>query len=138
MHTAVADAATFAASVATDSTNSGYGTLDWNFSLADHFADFLAAGETLTLTYNVGITDDSGVAANDASTTKTVVITITGTNDQPVITQATSSSLAEQPGTNNPGNDTAGGTVSFTDVDLTDRPTVTAPCSTTATSPPTT
>ena len=77
-------AATFTASVATDSTNSGSGTLDWSFSLADHFADFLADGETLVLAYDVGITDDSGTGS-DTSTTKQVVITITGTNDAPTI-----------------------------------------------------
>src|SRR5262249_7871395 len=38
------------------------GTIQWTFSAPDKSFDFLAAGETLTLTYNVLLTDDSGVA----------------------------------------------------------------------------
>ena len=43
--------------------------------------DYLDDGETLTLTYTVRATDDSA-AIDD----QTVTITITGTNDAPVIT----------------------------------------------------
>src|SRR5262249_33749159 len=51
-------------------------------------------------------------------------IEVTGTNDLPTIS-ATSDSFTELPGTNNPDTDHAGGTITFTDVDLTDRPVVT-------------
>eukprot|EP00903_Cladosiphon_okamuranus_P002161 g2159.t1 len=49
--------------------------------------DFLGAGQTLTMTFNVVVSDDSG-AANDTSVPVPVTITITGTNDVPVITVA--------------------------------------------------
>src|SRR5262249_42894155 len=55
-----------------------------------------------------------------------IVLTVTGTNDQPTIL-ATSNSFSELAGTNNPDIDTVSGTITFTDVDLSDRPTVIAP-----------
>ncbi|MEX0957527.1 MAG: tandem-95 repeat protein [Rhizobiaceae bacterium] len=63
-------------------TGGATGTIDWNFALEDRFVDFLAAGETLTLTYTITVTDDSGAANN--RTSRDVTITITGTNDRPV------------------------------------------------------
>lgn len=50
-----------------------------NFGMPDEDFDFLAAGEKLTLTYNVTVSNVAG------STTELVTITITGTDDQPVI-----------------------------------------------------
>src|SRR5256885_623102 len=40
-----------------DSTGSGSGGVDWTFSSPDHDFDFLAAGETLTVTYDVKVLD---------------------------------------------------------------------------------
>src|SRR5581483_372049 len=51
-----------------------------------------------------------------------------GTNDRPEIS-ATSNEFSELPGTNNAGTDSVSGTVNFNDVDLSDRPAVTAPFS---------
>ena len=54
----------------------------------------------------------------------TLTVTVKGTNDIPTIT-ATSDGFIELVGvTNNATADHAGGTITFTDVDLTDRPTV--------------
>ena len=53
------------------------GAITWNFSSGSEAFDFLAAGETLVLTYVVKVTD--GNSADDD--TQTVTITITGTND---------------------------------------------------------
>ncbi len=55
----------------------------WDYS-SNQNLDFLGAGETITFSYTVVATDDSG-AANAASATQTVTITITGTNDAPVL-----------------------------------------------------
>ena len=124
--TQTAVAAAFDASVATDSTNTGAGSLAWSFSLADHFADFLREGETLTLTYDVIVTDNSGGAV-PASDVKQVTVTITGTNDQPVITAGDSANLTEdasQTGLDTPALATSG-TLAFTDVDLNDTHSVT-------------
>ena len=112
----------FTIDAATHSTADGTGTIGWHYDISDSALDFLGANDVVELTYTVQ-TDDghSGIASQD------VTITVHGTEDAPVITQATSDSFAEQAGTNNAGNDTASGSIGFTDVDLSDRPTVTAP-----------
>jgi VCBS repeat-containing protein len=106
----------------TDSTSSSPGSVEWTYSIADKALDFLAKGETLTLTYMATVDDHNG-----GTVTQPITITITGTDDAPGITAATSNAFAELPGTNIATPDTVGGTISFTDVDLSDRPTVTAP-----------
>ena len=79
--------------------------------------DFLATSETLILTYTVNIVDDDGIPLSD---TETVTVTITGSNDAPVITGGPdTSALAE---TNSGLTDS--GTLTISDADLTD--TVTA------------
>src|SRR5262249_58229947 len=88
---------------------------------AGNALDFLAAGQTLTITYNVTVTDDSGV-----SSTQQVTITVIGTNDVPVITfAAQTGAVTEHTHVDNSGNLNAGGTIAFTDVDLTDTHTMT-------------
>src|SRR5205807_2116557 len=53
--------------------------LGWSFNSGSQAFDFLAVGESLTLTYTVQSTDN-----NAASDTQSVTVTITGTNDAPV------------------------------------------------------
>ncbi|AZD59419.1 T1SS secreted agglutinin RTX [Pseudomonas chlororaphis subsp. aurantiaca] len=92
----------------------------WDYSSSQNL-DFLGSGETITFSYTVVATDDSG-AANAASATQTVTITLTGTNDQPTLT------IADTTGTMNEGNGTAtlsdSGALSFADLDSTDAVTV--------------
>src|SRR5262249_39253122 len=114
LNTVLASALTTALS--SDSTGSGSGSVSFTFSATDQIFDFLAANQTLTVTYNITVTDNSGL-----SSTKPVTITITGTDDAPVMS-TTSNVFIELPGTNNATLDTVSGTISFTDVDLTDRP----------------
>ena len=71
------------ASLLNDSTGTGTGRVSWNFVLPDHLVDFLRAGETLTLTYNVITVRDS----LDAVSSQPVTIVITGTNDRPVLAE---------------------------------------------------
>jgi VCBS repeat-containing protein len=103
-----------------DSTGTGTGSVDWNFNIADQDLDYLAEGETLTVNYNVKVSDAS---TND---NQTVSVTVTGANDAPEITSGPgSASLAEQPNTTGSSAlDTTSpvptGTLSFTDVDLSD------------------
>ncbi|WP_146021947.1 MULTISPECIES: VCBS domain-containing protein [unclassified Pseudomonas] len=59
----------------------------WDYS-SNQNLDFLGVGETITFSYTVVATDDSG-AANATSATQIVSITITGSNDAPVISFAT-------------------------------------------------
>ena len=76
--------------------------------------DYLDDGETLTLTYTVRATDDS--AAFDD---QTVMITITGTNDGPVITVGARDSAAETLAETNAALTTSG-TLTVIDADLSD------------------
>ncbi|MDA8909011.1 VCBS domain-containing protein [bacterium] len=56
------------------------GTINWKFDSGTETFDFLARGEVLTLTYTIRAADP--VTGSD---TETVTITITGTNDLPVL-----------------------------------------------------
>ncbi|WP_407150120.1 VCBS domain-containing protein [Bradyrhizobium sp. ORS 86] len=100
-----------------DSTNGVTGSSPWTFSAADSNFDYLAAGETLTLTYTVEVNDHHGGVV-----TQPVTITVTGTNDAPIVTSAPqTAAITEMPdasGSSTP--DTAEGTITFTDPDLSD------------------
>lgn len=121
--TPAATQADLAAALATtlhDSTGTGAGTIDWSFAVPDHDLDFLAAGESLTVTYNVKVADGS------TNATQTVSITIDGANDAAVITSGPQAgSVAELPNTTGSSAlDTTSpvptGTLSFSDADLND------------------
>ncbi len=58
----------------------GHGQVAYSFSLADKAADFLAAGETLKVVYNVTVSD-----GQDGTSTQPITFTLTGTNDAPVL-----------------------------------------------------
>ena len=88
-------------------------TLTWDFNSGSEAFDFLATGETLILTYTVSATDDDGTPLSD---TETVTVTITGTNDAPVITGGPDTSgLTETDAAL-----TDSGTLTVSDVDTTD------------------
>ena len=108
----------------TKAAGSSAGSVDLSFSAASTAFDYLAKGEVLTLTYTVAIDDgDGGV------TPKTFVVTVTGTNDDPVVAAAdVTGAVTEQVAP--AGNLTDSGTIALADVDLTDThiigPTITA------------
>ena len=78
-----------------NSTHHDIGEVDWNFAIPNNEISFLGNGETLTVVYDVNVTDPSGATA-----TQTVTVTILGTNSAPVITSGPeSASLSEQPNT---------------------------------------
>ncbi|RXH22932.1 hypothetical protein XH99_34200 [Bradyrhizobium nanningense] len=115
-------------SVVPDAGNDNNGSAVWTYTIPDHVFDFLAAGETLTLTYMVRV--DTNFVVNPESKVIPITITVTGTNDKPTV--ATSGgTVIEKIGTGNEALDTITGTVTFTDVDLTDRPIVSAALSST-------
>ena len=100
-----------------DSTGTGTGSVDWNFNIADQDLDYLAEGETLTVNYNVKVSDGS------TNANQTVSVVITGANDAVAITSGPgSASVAEQPNTSGSTalDTTPTGTLNFADVDLTD------------------
>ncbi|WP_349631406.1 FecR domain-containing protein [Bradyrhizobium sp. BR 10289] len=113
-------------SVAAAAGNNNNGSATLTYSVPDHVFDFLAAGETLTLTYIVTV--NNNFAVNPESTNIPITITITGTNDKPVITTSVPT-ITFEGGTSVPGGPLTSdvpksGTLSFTDVDLTDTHTV--------------
>jgi VCBS repeat-containing protein len=106
--------------------NTNTGSAVWTYTIPDHVFDFLAAGETLTLTYTVRIANNFTVSPETAS--RTITITITGTNDKPVITTSVPT-ITFEGGTSVPGGPLTSevptsGTLTFKDVDLTDTHTV--------------
>ncbi|MGZ9739199.1 VCBS domain-containing protein [Pseudomonas sp. GNP012] len=92
----------------------------WNYSSSENL-DFLSVGETISFSYTVVASDDSG-AGNATSAPQTVTITLTGTNDQPTLT------IDDTTGAMNEGNGTAtlsdSGALSFADLDSNDVVTV--------------
>ncbi|WP_299417690.1 VCBS domain-containing protein, partial [uncultured Sulfitobacter sp.] len=63
----------------------------WKFSAGSAGAsafDFLNAGQTLVLEYTLTATDDNTVGTPDTTDTQVVTITVTGSNDVPTITAA--------------------------------------------------
>jgi VCBS repeat-containing protein len=114
------------AAIDVDGTN---GTLGWDFSLQDMFADFLAVSEALTVVYNVTVTDHFGPSSSlsSGSSTQAVTIVINGANDDVVVDATTSiltGSVFELPNiTGSSALDSASGVIVFSDPDLNDRPT---------------
>jgi VCBS repeat-containing protein len=109
---------------AIDADTGDVNNLDWAFDSGSEAFDYLADGESLTLTYQIRVQDDSGVAASDTSTLQTVTIVIEGTNDTPVISVEAEDSDGETLTETDAGLSVSG-TLTTTDVDLSD--TVTAP-----------
>ena len=90
--------------------------LSWNFSSGSQTFDFLAADESLQLTYTLTVSDGNG-----GTDTQTVTVTIEGTNDDPVLTVDASGVVTEDAADPTL---TDSGTLSFTDADANDTHTV--------------
>ncbi|WP_198387105.1 retention module-containing protein [Shewanella marisflavi] len=98
---------------------SNYGTFsinantgEWSYTLADNaLVDALAQGETHEETFLVTVTDEHG-----AYSTQQVTVTVTGTNDIPVLTIDKTSGMVTEDDSDPMLTDT--GTLSFTDVDV--------------------
>jgi VCBS repeat-containing protein len=59
--------------------NTNTGKIDWSFSMADKAFDFLGVGESLTITAPIVIEDHNG-----GTVTQDVVVTVDGSNDNPI------------------------------------------------------
>jgi VCBS repeat-containing protein len=73
------------------SDSNGSGKLKWTFSDPDDDFDFLSKNQTLTLTYDITVSDNHGGTA-----IQTVQVTVTGTDDKPVITTTALATVTEQ------------------------------------------
>ena len=112
-----------AISISQDSGNTNQGAATWSYNIADKAFDFLGAGETLTLTYLVEVSNN--YAPDPQVTTVPITITITGTNDVPVITSSVPKTIVFNGNISTADGDLVAttptsGTISFTDPDLTD------------------
>ncbi|MGO4642074.1 beta strand repeat-containing protein, partial [Mesorhizobium sp. 2RAF45] len=99
----------------TDTTsNGGAANIGYSYDPTAANLDFLGVGQNLTITYTVQVNDGT-----TNSGTQNVTVTITGTNDAPVITaQDLIGAVTEQVAP--AGNLSDSGVITFTDVDLTD------------------
>ena len=95
-----------------EANSDAHNNLEWNFNSGNQAFNFLAAGETLTLTYAIQVSDGH----TGGTDTKNITVTIQGTNDAPVLT-GTAATLAH-------GTEDTGYTITatsllagFTDVD---------------------
>src|SRR5207237_621405 len=112
-------------SVTTDTTGSGLGgVITWDYSVAASAVEYLAKDQTKVETFTITLDDGNGGTVD-----RTISVTITGTNDAPVVA-ATDVTGAVTELVTPVGNLTDTGTIAFTDVDLTDghsiSPTITA------------
>ena len=113
--------------------NSHNGSATWTYSIADSAFDFIADDETLTLNYVATVDDGHGGVISTPITVSIhgADVVVIGTNDVPTIATTSAAfaelSNAKQPNpTGSSAPHTASGTISFTDVDLTDRPVASA------------
>ncbi|WP_247466635.1 tandem-95 repeat protein [Bradyrhizobium sp. 62] len=95
--------------------NAGGGAVDWTFLVPDSALDHLSAGQTLVQKYTVTIDDGHGGQALE-----TVTVTISGTNDAPVITGGKHSADVTVDDDHR-GEGLASGTLAFVDIDLSDK-----------------
>jgi T1SS-143 domain-containing protein len=118
--------------VTTDSQNGATGTVTWTASLPDHDLDFLAAGQSMSATYNVSVIDNNNAIADEQ-----ITVTFTGANDAPVFTpdSTTTGTITEQAGVTGSGtlDTTTPGVIHFTDADFSDTHSVTTASFVTAT-----
>src|SRR5207245_1601262 len=94
-------------------TGSG-GQLTWTYTVEDGGAEYLTKDKTAVQIFTTTLDDSKG-----GLITKQIDVTITGTNDAPVITAQDLTGAVTEPLTP-AGNLSDSGTISFTDVDLTD------------------
>ncbi|MGF1721058.1 VCBS domain-containing protein [Vibrio kyushuensis] len=107
-------------------TQGQYGVIEvddagkWTYTLQNEHASVqaLLPSETLTETFTVKVTDDTydDDSSNNASDTEAITITITGDNDLPTITGATTGSVIEA----TPEKSTTTGTLLALDTDVND------------------
>ena len=111
-----------ASQVSALTTGFGNTQTGWTYNVANAAVQFLGVGETVTFSYTVTATDDSGAVNNKDS--EVVTITVTGTNDGPEIVEASTDAAGALTEDATTPTLTDTGTIAFTDVDLVDGHTV--------------
>ena len=96
----------------TDTTGTGTGgQLTWTYTVAESAVEYLAGGQTKVESFTITLDDQNGGVI-----TKAIDVTITGTNDAPLVSAADVTGAVTEQGTPT-GNLTDSGTIAFTDVD---------------------
>jgi len=114
----VAAATALLSLMTTDAAGAGNpGAVDWDFNASDALFAYLPDMDTVTISYEITVTDSSGGTA-----VETVSVTITGVNDTATISaSAMEDTSVTEAGGDNPigtlGDPDAGGTLSVSDVD---------------------
>ena len=106
------------ASVGADAVPASNNNVTYTFDAASTAFDYLADGESVTLTYRIIATDDSGAAMGNTDD-QLVTVTINGTNDAPVVSVKPLDSALETVSETNAGL-TLSDTLTVIDADLTD------------------
>jgi VCBS repeat-containing protein len=65
--------------IAAQAGNTNNGSIDWTYDIVDNLLDFVAVGESITVSSKVTIDDDNG-----GTVSPDVVVTLVGANDAPV------------------------------------------------------
>jgi VCBS repeat-containing protein len=117
---------TLTATRGADSQNGATGTVAWTYSVVDSALAFLAPSQTVVQNYNVTVSDNHG-----ASVVQVVSVTIHGVAEAPPVITSTAAAAAgtvnELPNvTGSTAIDASTGTLTFTDINVTDTHTVTA------------
>jgi VCBS repeat-containing protein len=79
-----------------DDTDDGSGQINWTYTVADADVEYLEAGETVTETFTVTVSDGNGGTVD-----QTVTVVITGANDAPTANNDTINVAAGTPATGN-------------------------------------
>src|SRR6201999_2721147 len=96
-----------------DTTGTGTGgQLTWTYTVADSAVEYLAADQTRVESFTITLDDQHG-----GLITRQIDVTITGTNDAPIITAQDLIGAVTEQGTP-AGNLTDSGIITFADVDL--------------------
>ncbi|MBR1251464.1 VCBS domain-containing protein [Bradyrhizobium sp. AUGA SZCCT0169] len=107
---------TLTASVTDSATGATDGTVSWTYAVANSATQYLAATETATESFTIRINDNQGGFVDQL-----VTVTVTGTNDAPVIAGELFTGAVTELGSNvDTGSIGANGTFTFDDADLTD------------------
>jgi VCBS repeat-containing protein len=97
----------------TSTAASSSGSIGWAFAGSNPAFQYLAQGESVTLTYSVTIADGNGGTA-----TQDVAITVTGENDTPIITAGGTNTAAATEVVSGDTTINVSGSFAVTDVDL--------------------
>ena len=112
------DLGALTATVVHDTTGGGAGSIAWNYTVPESVAATLAVGQVHTDTFTVTVSDGHG-----GTSVQNVTVTVIGTDEAPVVSVGPSDS-ASGAVTYTSSVQTSSGTLSFSDIDLSDAHTV--------------